>query len=66
MGSFMRSQITERIAELQGHTSGTQVTRDDVLSLMIRANEAESAEKGSAKRATLDDEELVSDSRLIY
>ena len=58
--SFMLTQIQERKAELRGQIAGGK-QRDDVFSLLIRANEEDAASQGDGKKhATLSNQELVS------
>ena len=56
LDSFMREQIQERKEELRG-TDG-KTGREDVFSMLIRANEADDEDMGS-KHQVLSDEELV-------
>lgn len=57
--SFMLTQIQERKAELRGQIAGGK--RDDVFSLLIRANEEDAVSQGDGKKhATLSNQELVS------
>ena len=56
LDSFMREQIQERKEELRGQDGKTG--REDVFSMLIRANEADSEEQAS-KAPKLGDQELV-------
>lgn len=58
--NFMLSQIQERKAELRGHVAGGGKQRDDVFSLLVRANEEDTSQEDGKKNATLSDQELVS------
>ena len=56
LDNFMKAQISERKAELRGDDARGR--REDVFSLLIRANEADDEDMGS-KHQVLSDEELV-------
>ncbi len=56
----MLSQIQERKAEIRGQLAGGK-QRDDVFSLLIRANEDDATpQEDGKKHVTLSDQELVS------
>ena len=56
---FMLATIQERKAELSGQVADSKGQRDDVFSLLVRANEADAVQEGGPKQSTLSDQELV-------
>lgn len=60
LDTFMRAQIRERKDELSGELGDCGTQRDDVFSMLIRANEADTVQEGGRKQPTLSDQELVS------
>ena len=56
LDNFMKAQISERKAELRGDDARGR--REDVFSLLIRANEVDDEDLGS-KEPMLSDQELV-------